>query len=86
MVLRTGFNACTICITMSADSPIRTYRQLHEISAKELAAKLNISDITLRSYETRKRKIPAEFAVAFEQLTGVPREKLRPDLFKRSAA
>ncbi len=29
-------------------------------------------------------KVPAEFVVEIEQATSIPREKLRPDLFKRT--
>jgi transcriptional regulator with XRE-family HTH domain len=71
---------------MTTESPIRTYRRLHGLTAKALAEKLKISDVTLRSYENGHRRIPAEFAVEFETITGVPRETLLPDLFRRSAA
>lgn len=68
-------------ITMNKPSPIREYRRLHDLRAQDLAGKLGISPITLRSYENGHRKIPAEFAVLFERTTGVPRKKLRPELF-----
>jgi DNA-binding transcriptional regulator YdaS (Cro superfamily) len=33
----------------------------------------------------RWTRIPAERVVAVERVTGVPREQLRPDLYRRSA-
>lgn len=42
----------------------------------ELARKLGISHQSLYSW----KKIPAERVLQFEELTGIPRHELRPDL------
>lgn len=77
----------TVCITMDAHiSPIRKYRIAKSLTAECVASWFGISEVTLRSYENGARKIPPEFAVAFEGRTGVPRHELRPDIFVAAPA
>ncbi len=72
----------TVCIAMEThSSPIRKYRTAQGLTAESVASWFGLSEVTLRSYENGARKIPPEFAVAFEARTGVPRHELRPDLF-----
>jgi len=66
-------------------SPIRAYRLAQNLSAEEVAGWFGISETTLRSYENGHRKVPPEFAVDFEKRTGVPRNKLLPNLFNVAA-
>jgi len=72
----------TVCIAMETHtSPIRKYRAANNLTAECVASWFGLSEVTLRSYENGARKIPPEFAVAFEARTGVPRHELRPDIF-----
>ena len=47
-----------------------------------LSIKLGLS----RARCTQWEKVPEEYLLKVEELTGVPREELRPDLFDRQAA
>lgn len=46
-----------------------------------VAKALDLSEEAVRLWRARG-KVPAERVVAFEGLTGVPRETLRPDLYR----
>jgi DNA-binding transcriptional regulator YdaS (Cro superfamily) len=48
----------------------------------KLAALLGIKGPSLYSW----RRIPAERVLQLERITGIPKEELRPDLFKSEAA
>ena len=57
----------------------------------EAAGKLlGISAVQMHRYETGQRKVPPTRAAEFEEITGIPREELRPDVFgpakKKTAA
>ena len=45
-------------------------------------AKLGISKVEMWRWETGKRRIPPEKVPAVEAITGVPRELLRPDVYR----
>jgi len=47
----------------------------------ELARALGISHAAVRQWDSR---VPAERVVDVERLTGIPREALRPDLYRRT--
>ena len=47
-------------------------------SARRLAAAIGLSQQAVQQW----RRVPAERILDVERATGVPREKLRPDLFK----
>ncbi|MFA5941381.1 MAG: Cro/CI family transcriptional regulator [Sinimarinibacterium sp.] len=47
-----------------------------------VAKALGISDEAVRLWRARG-KVPAERVVDVERLTGVPRERLRPDLYRK---
>ena len=63
------------------NSPIKNYRQQHQLSLRQLAHKLGIPEVTLRSLENGNRTVTAERAVALEGQLGIPRAQFRPDLF-----
>lgn len=50
-----------------------------------VAKALGISDEAVRLWRVHGR-VPAERVVDLERITGVPRESLRPDLYRRNAA
>jgi DNA-binding transcriptional regulator YdaS (Cro superfamily) len=45
---------------------------------RKLAARLGVTHPAVLQWET----IPAELVVKAEQVTGIPREELRPDIFR----
>ncbi len=71
---------------MKKTHPLRAYRQQHNLSASDVAARLKISPVTVVSYENGNRIIDADRAVDIEKKIGIDRSVLRPDLFKREAA
>jgi DNA-binding transcriptional regulator YdaS (Cro superfamily) len=42
---------------------------------------LGVSEVQMHRYETGQRKIPATRVIQWETITGIPRHKLRPDVF-----
>lgn len=65
------------------DHPIREYRARNNLSRAQLAETLGCSKHLITSVETGHRSITAEKAVQWEQIIGIRREVLRPDLFQR---
>lgn len=61
--------------------PLRAYRERHGISCAELAKKLDIAESTLRSFENGNRIISGELAREIEDLLGIKRVVIRPDIF-----
>ncbi len=47
----------------------------------KIARELGVSRQTVWSWFQEGRRVPAERVVELEQVSGVPRHKLRPDLF-----
>ena len=70
---------------MAKKHPLRAYRDAEGMSADELARKLKVSEISIRSYENGARQPSALRAIDFEKRIGIPREELRPDLFRKAA-
>jgi len=52
-----------------------------EIGLTKLAHQLGITHQALRKWE--KTRVPAERLVEFERITGIPREAIRPEIFRR---
>ncbi len=66
--------------------PLRAYRELHGMSQQWLADKLKVSRQLVSMLELGEREYTADMCVLIEEKIGVPREAMRPDLFKREAA
>ena len=65
---------------MTDKSPLTLYREAHGLSQKQLAEKLKIDGSgTISKWENNR--IPAERVLDVEKVTGVPRWRLRPDLY-----
>lgn len=62
-------------------SPFQEYIQRRGATA-ELARALGISHAAIRQWQD----VPAARVVEVERLTGIPREALRPDLYRRDPA
>ena len=65
---------------------LREYRERHSLTCEEAGRKVGIAESTWRSYENGNREVDGDMAVKIEAGLGVPREVIRPDLFKREAA
>jgi DNA-binding transcriptional regulator YdaS (Cro superfamily) len=42
---------------------------------------LGVSAAEVSRWESGRRQVPAERVIEFEKITGIPRHKLRPDVF-----
>ena len=62
-------------------NPIRAYRGDHHLRLTDVADRLAISIPHLHKLETEKATITAEMAVHIERKLGIPRHKLRRDLW-----
>lgn len=60
--------------------PLTAYRKANDVSLGALAARLGVDKATVWRWE--RSRVPAEKLLKVEQITGVPREKLRPDLYE----
>ncbi len=61
---------------------LHTMLRARRISQRELARRLGISDASVSLWVNGKRNISQANAIAIEAVTGIPRKKLRPDLFE----
>jgi transcriptional regulator with XRE-family HTH domain len=62
------------------DNPIRRYRSDADLSLEALARLFGVNRTTVLRWEARR--IPAERVLDVERVTGIPRHKLRPDLYQ----
>jgi DNA-binding transcriptional regulator YdaS (Cro superfamily) len=49
---------------------------------EEAGKLLGVSGVQVHRYEKGTRKIPATKVAEVERITGIPRERLRPDIFE----
>lgn len=65
---------------------LRAWREAQGLSTKDMAAKLGIAEVTLRSMENGHRRITPEKAKEFDERTGgqLARARLLPDFFAPS--
>lgn len=61
--------------------PIRYWRFMHGQRLLETATKLGISESFLSLVETNRRGLSREMAIKVEKKLGIPKAKLRPDLW-----
>jgi len=63
--------------------PIREYRLKQPIPLRQadIAEKIGVTAVQVSRYETGQKRVPAEKAVALEKEFGIPRARLRPDIF-----
>jgi transcriptional regulator with XRE-family HTH domain len=60
--------------------PLRRYRTDASLTLEVLARLLGVDRSTVLRWE--ERRIPAERVLDVERVTGIPRDKLRPDLYR----
>jgi transcriptional regulator with XRE-family HTH domain len=67
---------------MDSIHPLRAYRENHspKLTVRELARRLGKSSAAVSRWETGKRKPDIGELVGISTATGIPPEKLRPDL------
>jgi|KBSSwiStaDraftv2_1062776.scaffolds.fasta_scaffold2445115_2 transcriptional regulator with XRE-family HTH domain len=63
-----------------AKSVLKRYRDAAGLSLAELAERFDVDKTTVMRWEDRR--IPAERVVVIERVTGIPRSRLRPDLYR----
>jgi DNA-binding transcriptional regulator YdaS (Cro superfamily) len=63
-------------------SALEKYRAATQTTLEQLGDILGVNKTTILRWE--KRRIPAERVSEVERVTGIPRQKLRPDIFGRS--
>ena len=70
---------------MKTKHPITVWRAGEGLSQKDLAAKLGVTRWSVVAIETGRRKPSFTLVQSIVDLTGIPREALRPDVFGEAA-
>lgn len=65
--------------------PLKAYREARELTQQDVADSLGVSRGLVSMLEIGIKNYTAEMAVLIEKKLGIPRERMRPDLFKRVA-
>lgn len=70
---------------MEAKHPLQEYRESFNPPLKRaaLAKALGVARVTVKRWETGDRNIDPELVPSVSEKTGIPREKLRPDLVEK---
>lgn len=63
------------------ENALRIWREQRALKLSEAADLIGVSPAMLSRWETGSRRIPAERVLDISTATGIPRQKLRPDLF-----
>lgn len=63
---------------------LHKYRKDKELTQEEFAKILGITKATVSRYEKGTRKVAIERLAEVSRLTGISRQRLRPDIFKAS--
>lgn len=72
-----------LSVTMSNQiSPLTQYRNLTGQSLEALSKPLGVNKTTIMRWENGDTLIPVKRLADVEALTGIPRHKLRPDVFE----
>lgn len=64
---------------------LKKWREANDWTAEMAGAGVGVSKVHWLRLENGDRAVTAEMAVKIERLTGIPREALRPDIFKQGA-
>jgi hypothetical protein len=65
----------------SGASPLREYRTANGLRLEDVAARFGVAKGDVSRWERGVRKVPLMRCAAIERLTGIPRHRLRPDVF-----
>lgn len=66
-------------------NPIEQYRKGAGLSREQIAAEIGVDPVTVWRWENGKVLVPTERLAKIESVTGIPRQKLRPDIFGEAA-
>lgn len=72
--------------TAAPKPALREYREANGLSCEEAGAKIEVAGTTWRSYENGNREVDGDTAKLIEERCGVPRSKIRADLFEKATA
>ena len=63
-------------------SPLTQFRKKQRMTLAQIGAAVGVNASTVMRWERDELKIPAEKCADLEKITGIPRKKLRPDVFQ----
>lgn len=66
---------------METVTPLKNWRLENGLTAEAAASKLNVTLPMWSRWENQKRAIPPQRVLAIEEVTGISRHILRPDIF-----
>lgn len=64
---------------MTKSNPIRLWREKHEMSVKDFAAKVGVQDSAVSKWE--RKGVSTVNALKVHEVTGIPLHELRPDIY-----
>lgn len=64
---------------MSDISPIRAWRELHDVSVKDFAEMVDVQDSAVCKWE--RGAVSTKKALKVHEVTGIPLHRLRPDVY-----
>jgi transcriptional regulator with XRE-family HTH domain len=64
---------------MAKTSPLVVYRRKNKMTQADMAARLKVKPPAISKWESGK--VSVGMVLAVEKLTGIPRHKLRPDIY-----
>ena len=64
------------------DTPLIAWRKRQRITGEEVADQLGVTKTTYHRWERGDYSIPAKHLSSIEAVTGIPRQRLRPDIFE----
>lgn len=67
---------------MMEQTPFAEYRKSTGKSPDEIAREFNVNRATIFRWEKGEPSIPVKRLPDAERITGIPRQKLRPDIFE----
>lgn len=70
----------------TAEHPLIQYRKASQLTQIGLAEKLGVSKFTIIRWENWSFLIPVKRLDDISRTTGIPREELRPDIFRPTPA
>lgn len=71
----------TIMVTIAGMEKLFTWRKANELSAEAAGKLIGVSKVQWLRLETGDRRIAPERVLLIENLTGISRHELRPDIF-----
>lgn len=64
---------------------LKAWREAKGLSIPEAASQLGVERATWWRWENDERPVGLPSIAAVESLTGIPREKLRPDIYRKAS-